>query len=255
MKRKWTLPALLGLLLFIFPVKMAQAQPSFLGECLTVQVTFLNIPVVTATLQMTDEVIGEEPPIYHLAVLAKSTPFYSLLYQVDNRYDSFFTWPEAHTRRYERCIRETGVDLWRVASYHEGQAFYDGELGAPVPSDVRDLFSALYALRGQQLEEKQVIDSPLDLDGQLWLARATVLGREEVRTHLGTQQAIKVGIRFLEPEQTREERKKSDVLTNNLVRGKTKLTIWFSDDERKIPLRAQYRLVPFSLKAVLSSMN
>jgi hypothetical protein len=234
---------------------MTRAQPSFLGECLTVEVTFLNIPVVTATLRMTEEVIGEDPAIYHLEVSTKSTPFYSLLYQVDNRYDSFFTWPEAHTLRYERCIRETGVDLRRVVSYQDGQAFYDGNLGAPVPSDVRDLFSALYALRGQSLEQDQVIDSPLDLDGQLWVARATVLGREEVRTHLGTHQTIKVGIRFLEPQQVQEERVKSDVLTNNLVRGKTKLTIWFSDDELKIPLRAQYRLVPFSLKAVLSTLD
>jgi len=248
--------AVLAVLLpVVFALKMTAAQPPFVGERLIIEVSFLNIPVVTATLHMTDEMVGGDPPVYHLAVLAKSTPFYSLLYQVDNRYDSFFTWPEAHTLRYERCIQETGVDLRRVASYHDNQALYDGELGPPVPPNVRDLFSALYALRGQLLEDGQVIDSPLDLDGQLWMARAVVLGREEVQTHLGTHEAIKVGIRFLEPEQVQGARNKSDVLTNNLVRAKTKLTIWFSDDERKIPLRAQYRLVPFSLKAVLSTLN
>ena len=248
-------PFLAVLLSVVWPVKMTAAQPPFVGERLTIDVSFLNIPVVTATLHITDEMVEGSPPVYHLAVWAKSTPFYSLLYQVDNRYDSFFTWPQAHTLRYERCIKETGVDLRRVASYHDNQAFYDGELGPSVPPNVRDLFSALYALRGQPLEDGQVIDSPLDLDGQLWVARAVVLGREEIQTQLGTHQAIEVGIRFLEPEQAQGAREKSDVLTNNLVRANTKLTIWFSDDERKIPLRAQYRLVPFSLKAILSGLN
>jgi hypothetical protein len=33
------------------------------------------------------------------------------------------------------------------------------------------------------------------------------------------------------------------------------LTIWFSDDERRLPLRAHYRLIPFSLKAVLLALD
>jgi len=239
----------------ISPLGVAKAQPPFLGENLTFEITFLRIPVVTATFRVTEETAAGGQPIYHLAVSAKSTPFYSLLYQVDNQYHSFFTWPQVHPLRYERRIRETGVDFRRMVSYHDGQALYDGQRQVSVPPGVRDLFSALYALRGQALEEDQVIDSPLDLDGQLWEARAVVLGRERVETRLGSHPAIKVLVRFLGPDQPQRHKRESDVLTNNLVSEKTKLTIWFSDDEQKMPLRAQYNLAPFSIKAVLSALN
>jgi hypothetical protein len=233
----------------------AQTPPPFLGEKITVEVTFLNIPVVTAQLEVTEAMTQDEEPIYHLAVVAKSTPFYSLLYPVNNRYDSYFTWPEAHTRRYSRCINEPGVNLQLTIQYQDGLAISDGSPPRPVSLEVRDLFAALYALRGQALEDGQTFDSPLELDGDRWAAQANVLGREEVKTRLGTQQAVKVLVRFHILDHQEDKKRESDVLTNNLVREKTKLTLWFSDDHRRVPLKASYRMSPFSLKAVLTAQE
>jgi hypothetical protein len=255
MRKKGTLHAVVVFFIIISSLGAAKAQPPFLGEQLTAEITFLNIPVATATLQVTQETLEGDQSSYRLAITAKSTRFYSLLYKVDNRYDSFFTWPHFQTLRYERHIREPGVDLQRVVRYQGGQAIADGEEPVSVPGDVRDLFSALYALRGQPLNENQVIDSPMDLDGQLWVVRATVLGRERVKTRLDGHMAIKVMVRFLNPNQAQRHRRESDVLTNNLVKERTKLTIWFSDDEQRIPLKAQYRFSPFFIKAVFSTTN
>ena len=47
--------------------------------------------------------------------------------------------------------------------------------------------------------------------------------------------------------------RKSDILTNNLVREKTRVIIWLSDDERKIPLKAHCRAAPFTIKALFST--
>lgn len=246
---------LLTLFTAILSGKPAHSQPPFLGENLTAEITFLNIPVATATLRVTQETIEEGQDVCHLAISAKSTPFYSLLYRVDNRYDSFFTWPQVRTLRYRRRISEPGVDLNRVVTYRHGLAFRDEQDPVAVPPDVEDMFSTLYALRGQPLSDDQVIDAPLDLDGQPWLVRAKVLGRERVKTRLGSHQAIKVQVNYLLAEETPQERRKSDILTNNLVREKTRVIIWFTDDEDKIPLKAQCRSAPFTIKALFYTMQ
>jgi hypothetical protein len=227
----------------------------FSGERLTFEVTFLNIPVVRAEWEVTEVGFSGDEAVIHLAVVGRSTPFYSLLYPVNNHYDAYFTWPSAHTLKYTRCISEPGVDLQRTIRYQNGLAMTEGADPRPVPGGIRDLFTSLYALRGEPLYDGQIIESTLDLDGQMWVARTTVLGRETTKTHLGSHNAIKVLVRFHPQSQEDHQRPESDVMTNNLVREKTKLTFWFSDDERHLPLRAEYRMAPFSLKTVLSSAN
>ena len=225
----------------------------FSGEKLTFEVSFLNIPVVTARLEVIAAGYSGDEPVVHLAVTGKSTPFYSLLYPVDNHYDAYFTWPSARTLRYCRSISEPGVDLQRTIRYNDGLAWTEEQDPRPVPPGVRDLFTALFALRGYALENDQVIESTLDVDGELWTARTTVLGRETTETGLGSHDAVKVLIRFFPLDPDAPERPDSDVMTNNLVKEKTKLTFWFSDDDRRLPLRAEYRMAPFTLKTVLKS--
>jgi hypothetical protein len=174
---------------------------------------------------------------------------------VDNRYDSYFTWPSAQTISYRRSILEPGVDLQRTIRYLNGQACTEGKTPWPVPPGVRDLFTALYALRGQPLEDGQVVESFLDLDGRIWISRSTVLGREQVETRVGSYPAVKVLVRFHPADDDGRQRPASDVMTNNLVREKTKLTLWFSDDDRHLLLKTDYRMAPFSLKAVLTSLE
>jgi len=224
-------------------------------EKLTFEVSFLNIPVVTAELEVTNVGFSGDEPVLHLAVLGRSTSFYSLLYPVNNKYDVYFTWPSARTLKYSRQISEPGVDLQRTIRYEDGLARTEGADPRPVPRGVRDLFTALYALRGHSLDDGQIIESLLDLDGEIWTARTTVLGHETTQTDLGICPAIKVLVRFHPMNPDDPKRPESDVMTNNLVREKTKLTFWFSDDDRRLPLRAEYRMAPFSLKTVLKSLE
>ena len=255
MKKNWLAPFLVALFMVVFPLSRVKAQPPFLGETLSAEITFLNIPVATAILRVTEQTAESDETVYHLAISAKSTPFYSLIYKVDNQYDSYFTWPEAGTLRYRRSICEPGVDLRRTVRYQDGQALCNGEEPVSVPPSVRDLFLAMYALRGKRLDENQVIDSPLELDGQLWTIRAKVIGREKVNIQQDSHPSIKVQVRFLHSSRAGEEKRASDILTNNLVREKTKLTIWFAEDELKTPLKAQCRAAFFTIKALFSTLD
>jgi hypothetical protein len=231
----------------------SSSQPQFLGEHVTAEITCLNIPVATATLVVTMDSLAESGSVYHLAVSAKTSRFYSLIYRVNNRYDSYFTWPDVRTLRYERHIEESGFDLHRTVTYQDTLAHYSGEEPMAVPAQKRDLFLSLYALRGEPLHENQVIDTAMDLDGQLWTVRARSLGQERIETRHGTFQAIKVEVRYFLADETREDRGASDILTNNLVKEKTKVIIWFSDDEHKIPLKAHCHVSPLTIKAVFST--
>jgi hypothetical protein len=263
--RRQTGPAAAAAVLSLILLAVTAARPPsscragsalpFSGEKLTFEVTFLNIPVVTARLEVTEVGYSGDEPVIHLEVTGRSTPFYSLLYPVDNRYDAYFTWPSARTLRYGRSISEPGVDLQRTIRYENGLALTEDCDPRPVPGNVRDLFTALFALRGYELDDGRVIESTLDLDGEIWTARTTVMGRERTETGLGEHDAVKVMIRFQPNNPEDPRRPDSDVMTNNLVREKTKLTFWFSDDDLRLPLRAEYRMAPFSLKTVLRSLE
>lgn len=253
MRKSWLMTSLAALSLLAMRPQKSPAQPQFLDEHLIAEVTCLNIPVATATLIVTADSLAQGRSIYHLAVSAKSSRFYSLIYRVDNHYDSYFTWPDVRTLRYERHINEPGVDLHRMVTYQDTLAHCSGEEPRVVPAEVRDLFLSLYALRGQPLDEDQIIDTAMDLDGQLWIVRARSLGRERIKTRDGTFPAIKVEVRYVLTGETGENRGKSDILTNNLVEEKTRVIIWFSDDDRKVPLKAHCHVSPLTIKAIFST--
>ena len=109
--------------------------------------------------------------------------------------------------------------------------------------DTRDFFSALYYLRQVDIKKNQNLS--LDVAGKIVLITTKYLGSENLRTNIGRVQADKIEISFQWYDGTRKMR--SDILTNNLWFEGNKLIFWFTDDDRKIPVKAQYIMKPFNV--------
>jgi hypothetical protein len=110
-----------------------------------------------------------------------------------------------------------------------------------IDPQVRDFFSALYYLRFNP----GVSEISLDANGLIWKAMVRPMGVEKLATPWGKVDCDRVRITFRKV--TPGEPRNSDMLTNNLVREKNTLDFWITRDERKAPVRAEYRMFPWSV--------
>jgi hypothetical protein len=106
---------------------------------------------------------------------------------------------------------------------------------------VQDIASAFYYLRTQPLEVGKSFEILVSDSGRVYSIPVAVTEKKKMRTVLGQVQTLKV-----EPEIFGE---------NRLVYGKGKLAIWFTDDARRIPVRARINNDLGTLDIKLKSMN
>jgi hypothetical protein len=117
-----------------------------------------------------------------------------------------------------------------------------------IQADTRDFFSSLFFLR-EELNHKEKGMMWLDANHIPWIASWEIVEREEIKTFSGKQNSVKVKLTFEKGENRKKER--SDMLTNNLVKEDSDLFFWFSDDNKKLPLKAVFAMKPFSVVWIL----
>ncbi len=117
-----------------------------------------------------------------------------------------------------------------------------------IENETRDFFSALSYLRKTDLNNKGNIS--IDSNQILWKAQYHKIGIEENSSIFGKIKTAKVQIKFIRIDH--KKKKKSDLLTNNLVNEKNVLFFWFTDDDKQIPIKAEYVTFPFSVTWVLT---
>ena len=106
---------------------------------------------------------------------------------------------------------------------------------------VQDIASAFYYLRTQPLEVGKSFEILVSDSGRVYSIPVTVTERKKMKTVLGQVQTLKI-----EPEIFGE---------NRLVYGKGKLAIWFTDDARRIPVRARINNEMGTLDIKLKQIN
>ena len=90
---------------------------------------------------------------------------------------------------------------------------------------VQDIASAFYYLRQQPLALNQSFEIFISDSGQVYRTPVRVTQRKKMKTVVGEVWALRV-----EPEIFGEGR---------MLRGKGKMSIWYTDDERRLPVKAQ----------------
>lgn len=106
---------------------------------------------------------------------------------------------------------------------------------------VQDLASVFYFLRTQTLVLGQAFEITVSDSGRVYRVPVRVVERKKIKSVLGELYALKV-----EPEVFGDGR---------LMRGKGKVSIWFTDDARHIPVRAHISNEMGSLDIKLKSIS
>jgi len=180
----------------------------------------------------------------------KSRALTKFLYDLDNKYtvysDSLFL-----TTKYLKDIDQGNYSEDRIITYNrEGKKANQFDTHNPsrngeydITSGTRDFFSMLFYIR--KLKGELTGSADLDGSGTIWETHFEQLGEEKISSCLGKINAIKVKFSFKKISE--QIRPRSDLVTNNLFKEDNILYFWFSADERRIPLKAEFDRKPFSV--------
>ncbi len=219
----------------------AEKQNAFaVGERLLFDVNFGIITAGYAEMSIPqfDTVLGNTT--YKVQFTVRSTPTFDLFFEVRDRYETYLDSAGIFPWRFEQHIREGKFkrDYTAVFDQRRGKALTDeGEFD--IPTHVHDIMSAFYYARtidyskmkiGQRVHLQNFFKgktNPLDIK---------YLGKQKVEVEAGTFQCI-----IVEPM----------VKEGGLFKSEGRILIWLSDDERKIPVKVNTKVVIGSIDAEL----
>jgi uncharacterized protein DUF3108 len=112
--------------------------------------------------------------------------------------------------------------LWRETSPNPQAGWFD------FSEPVQDVLTVIYYLRTQKLEVGKILQVPVSDAGRVFSLSVTAVERKEIDTVLGRVNTIRV-----EPALFGD---------NSAVRAKGKLSIWVTEDDRHLPVKAQLKV-------------
>ncbi len=93
---------------------------------------------------------------------------------------------------------------------------------------IQDVLTVLYFVRTQRLKPGQTFDIPLSDNGRVYRCAVSVMERKKIKTVIGRVDAIRV-----EPAIFGDDR---------VIRTRGTLSIWVTDDARRLPVKAQVKV-------------
>lgn len=189
------------------------------GETLDYNLTWLKITGGTA--RMTISASGEE--IYRITSVARSSPSFSRIFKVRDEIETTIARNDFSTLRYVKRLDEDGDKIEEVTVIEDGTATRTRKKvkKVKVPRPVFDPISLIYHLRTLDLTPGKHYEFEIIADGKMYSVRAVSVRREKITTPAGTFNCLRV-----EPH-----------MTSGGVEREERMFIWYSDDERKLPVR------------------
>jgi hypothetical protein len=203
------------------------AVPFGEGETLVYTIAWLKIEGGAMTLKTARETTSDGVPMHRITLTATSNDYVSKFYPVRDLYETWVDARDFQPLRFEKHAREGRYESDEVEEFDLGRKIGSWrEDRTPLPDRIQDIISSFYFLRAQPLAVGTDVRVDMFSRGKIYKLKASVLEKEKVETEAGTFDAFKVQPQLRENE-TAEDRNKG------------KLFLWFSDDERRIPVMAK----------------
>lgn len=201
------------------PPATAVQQAFVEGETLDYNLTWLK--VTGGTARMT--IAPQDDATYRITSVAKTSPSFSRFFKVRDEIETTVAREDFSTLRYVKHLDEDGDRHREVTVIEDGVATRTRRKvkKVRVPRPVMDPISVIYHLRTLDLSPGKAYDLELISDGKRYTVHAKVVRREKVQTPAGTFDCVRVEPQMVSGGVEREER----------------IFLWYTDDERKIPVR------------------
>lgn len=235
------LAAIIAALTTAAPPVEAMTQKFAQGETLDYTLTWLKVTGGTARMTISPD--GDES--FRITSVARSSPSFSRFFKVRDEIETTVARDDFSTLRYVKRLDEDGDKHEEVTVIEDGVATRTRRKvkKTRVPRPVFDPISVIYQLRTRDLTPGKSHDFELIADGKLYTVHAKVVRKERVQTGAGTFDCVRVEPQMISGGVARDER----------------LFIWYTDDERKLPVRIRTEIkvgaITASLRAHMSGVT
>jgi hypothetical protein len=210
------------------------------GERLSFDVNYGFITAGEAVLEIPalDTIAGRN--CFRVEFRVNSLPSFSWIYRVQDRYVTYIDVATIAPWKFEQHVREGSYSRDFIAEFDQRRNIAKtSERTYPVPQYVHDILSAFYYAR-------TINYGPLKAGDQIFLSNfykdttydlvIRVLGRQQLEVAAGTFNTV-----VIEPL----------VREGGLIKSEGRIVVWLTDDERKIPIRVNTKVVIGSIDTEL----
>lgn len=214
--------------------------PFGVGERLTFDVKYGFISAGTAVMAIPEFVEEQGYLCYHIVSLAVSNRFFAVFFPVRDLAESCLDVRELVSRRFEKHLREGDfrADDVAILDHDRHLAVYpkDGRV-VEIPQMAQDILSSLYYVRTVPLEVGSSVFIENHADRKNYPLEIRVLRKESVSVPAGRFDCVVV-----EPL----------MQATGIFKHQGRLTIYMTDDERRIPVMMRSKVMIGSISAVLT---
>lgn len=207
------------------------------GEKMTFRVAFNsaltgNITGGKATLEIKNEnkTINNRNT-YHVVGEGRTTGFIELFYKVNDRLETYMDQEGLFSWQFIRRTRENDYKKDELVNFRQTDRLAVSlSKIVKVPFHVQDIVSAFYFSRTidiSELKNGEYFTLPFYLDDSVYNSRVVLKGREKIKTKMGTFNCL-----ALRPM----------VATGYTFDNPYPITIWVTDDEKRVPLLIESEL-------------
>lgn len=201
----------------------------------------------TAELEIKkDPVTIQGRKTWHIVGIGKSIGAFNFFFKVVDRYETYIDELAVVPWLFIRRVNEGGYIIKHdmVFDRYRNKAFFEDKKSGRkseivITPNVHDIISAFYYARTidySKAKEGDEFSVPFVLDDTLYQSKIHYLGREKVTIPLGTFNCIKF---------------KPMMLVGSVFKEPYPMIIWISDDENKIPVKAQSGILVGTVKMEL----
>ena len=203
----------------------------------TLQMTLAWLRVVGGSARFTVIPRGDHAVI---SSLAESNSFFSHIFKVHDEIESTIDVNTLSTVRFHKLLQEgkkskevtTVIDPAKKIAYRKGE-----EIKVPIP--ISDPLAIIYVIRGAELIPGKKYTWTVLADEKVYDVDVNVIGREIVSTEAGSFRTV-----LVEPKMSK----------GGIFRDEnSRLLVWYTDDERHIPVRVRSVIPAGNITATLRS--
>lgn len=220
------------------PFKPFNKNAFQIGETLTYRLHYGFVDAGRAVLEVKNEdkkFLNRSS--FHVVGLGTSTGAFDWFFKVRDRYESFIDREALVPYVFLRNVDEGGYKIKQtyVYNHHKKEVITEGKK-YKVPHGVQDMISAFYYARNldfSEAKEGQIYSIPSFVDEEIWNLKIKFVGRENLKTDLGTFKCLKF---------------RPIIQKGRVFKKEEDLNVWISDDGNHIPIRAQAEILVGSIK-------
>ncbi len=229
----------------IYDVKKQTNKAFTFGERLTYRVHYglLNGGSCEFVVDDVAAKVGDRNT-YHIKVAGKSTGMVDLMFGVKDEFESYMDVDALIPWQATKKVKEGNYkDSDFIIFDHKRRKANSRRGVLDIPENTQDIISAIYYARTTDMSNAKPGDVfPINfyLDHKNYEFRFKYIGKEVIETELGTFNALKI---------------KPQVVEGRVFKEQEAITMWVTDDENHLPLRAQSDIWVGSLKVDLVKMS